>query len=160
MSREISTRPKPYYMLLFPLLVLAVVVLALFTWSPQPWDFKEPAGVVRSPATPQQTIISVERGQAVGAEAYWDGFRLDAGWHLAETATNGRYELVANVTNILPPRETRIARVLVTVRVADRTMAVMRCSAMVRGTDSKPLVCSEFGAQYSSRWNRITLETY
>ena len=160
MQETLTDRPKYYQAVVFGLLVLAVVALALFAWSPQPWDSKELAGVVRPSATPQQTIISVEQGQAVGAEAYWDTFRLDAGWHLAETPTDGRYELVANVTNLQAPRETSVVRVLVVVRVGERTMAAMRCGATIKGTESKPLVCAEFGAQYSSRWSRITLETY
>lgn len=144
---------------LFPSLVTGVVLLAVAIWQPLAYDVSpavvRPPVVLPGPAIPS-TIVSVAQGQVVGDEAFWDGFRLDQGWHLAETGDYGRYTLVANVSNI--QGEPATARVLVQVRVADRDFEMLMCRVTLEAGDSKPLICADTShASYTSRWSRITL---
>lgn len=143
---------------LFPVLITAVVLLAAWLWQPSLVDVNPaivPSAIEPGPSVPE-TIVSVGQGQVVGDEAFWHGFRLDRGWHLAETGDYGRYTLVATVSNI--QGEPATARVLVQIRVADRDIEMLMCRVTLEAGDSKPLICADTGhASYTSRWSRITL---
>lgn len=153
-----TDRRQHHWFALFPLIIMTVIGLAVFLWPPQEYDITP---LVRPPvaepgAAVPTTITSVKQGEAVGAEAYWKGFRLNGGWHLAETATYGRYDLVANVTNIEDAPDT--ARVLVQIRVADRDVDMLLCRVSLQGGETKPLICADTNhADYTSRWSRITI---
>lgn len=150
------TRRKHWHMVVLPIVAgIAIALLAL--WPQQSVNL---APLVRPPVAeagvPGQDIVSVARGQAVGAEAYWKGFRLNSGWSLVETANYSRYKMVADVTNESDTPD--VAQVLVTIRIADRTTDVLYCKADLKPGETKPLVCAETGQlSYNSHWNRITL---
>lgn len=143
---------------LFPILTTIAVLLAAWLWQPSAVDVSplvKPPMIEVGVAVPE-TIVSVGQGQVVGDEAFWHGFRLDRGWHLAETGDYGRYTLVATVSNI--QGEPATARVLVQVRVAERDIEMLLCRVTLEAGDSKPLICSDTShASYTSRWSRITL---
>jgi hypothetical protein len=158
MNRVTSTRR--HQLALLPLILMAVVGLAVLLFPPTGPDQDRFASVVRPPvadAGMPQTIADVAQGQPVGEEAYWKGFRLNAGWHLAPTANSGRYTLAGNVTNFEDSPAS--AQVLVRIRVADRYAELLLCEALLKGKETKTLSCVDVAhAQYSSRWSRIILQ--
>jgi len=144
-------------MALFPALLVLGVGLAVYLWPSQQYDVtplvKPPVAEAGS-AVPQM-IVTVKQGEAVGAEAYWKGFRLNTGWHLEEN-DHGRYDLVGNVTNIEDAPDT--ARVLVQIRVGERDADMLMCRVSLEGGETKPLICADTNhAAYTSRWARITI---
>jgi hypothetical protein len=147
----------------FPLLLMAALVLAVWLWPTGTWPSAGVASSIRppvagpGPAVPQ-TILSVAQGQAVGAEAVWDGFRLNSGWYLAENATSGRYDMVANVTNETDVPD--VAGILVQIRVGERNADLLMCTAKLQAHETKEFSCAPTGhAQYTSRWSRITISS-
>lgn len=160
--RETSTR-RLDHMIGLVVLVTAIVALACLLWPPQRRDSSELASAVRPPVAEAgspvpQTIVSVAQGQVVGDEAYFKGFRLNSGWHLAPSGDYGRYTLVASVTNIMDTPD--IAHVIVNIRVGERDVEMLLCRKTLQGGETGALICADMGhAQYSSRWSRITLST-
>jgi hypothetical protein len=149
---------RRHVMAVLPLLVMITVGLAVYLWPPQKFDV---APLVRPPVTEAgsavpQTITSVAQGQVVGDEAYWMGFRLNQGWHLAPAGDYGHYGLVASVTNQTDTPD--VARVLVTIRVGERDSDLLMCMSELGPGETKPLSCAKTShAAYTSRWSRITL---
>lgn len=155
--------PRPWWytrhgMVLLPILVTGLVALACWLWPPQTYDVaplvRPPVAEAGSPVP--QTIVSLAQGQPVGGEEYFKGFRLNTGWHLAPAGDYGRYNLVADVTNVGGTPDT--AHVLVTIRVAERDVEMLLCRKTLMAGETGALVCADMGhAQYTSRWSRITL---
>jgi hypothetical protein len=151
------TRPKLSPFVLFPVIITAVVLLAAWLWQPT----VDVSPLVRPPmieagAPVPEVVTSVAQGQVVGAEAFWDGYRLDSGWHLAQAGDYGRYTFIGSVSNI--QGEAGTARLLVQVRVAERNIETMMCRVTLEAGDSKPLICADtHHASYTSRWSRITI---
>lgn len=154
---EVLKNPKHRFAL-FPILITAAIVLSLWLWPSTEYDVTP---LVRPPvaeagAAVPTTIVSVAQGQPVGDEAYFKGFRLNSGWHLAETGDYGRYTLLADVTNIEDSPDT--ARVIVTIRVGERDVDLLMCRVSLEGGQTKPLICADTAhASYTSRWARITI---
>jgi hypothetical protein len=130
-------------------LVIIGVVVALAVWI---WPSQKVAMPIR------ETILSVAQGQPVGDEAYFRGFLLNTGWHMAEAPPYGRYTLVAEVTNEQMVRD--VAHVMLTIHVGERLYTQL-CEATLNPNETKALECRDTGlASFTSRWARITLSTY
>jgi hypothetical protein len=158
MTQEISTRRRWTKLELLPLLLIAIAGFTIFFWPTPTVDvsplYKPP---VSGPgAAAPETIVSVAQGQPVGNEAYWDGFRLNSGWHMAPDGKSGRYMLVADVTNTSDVPD--VASVLVTIRVGERDLDLLACNASIGPAQTRPLLCADTGhSQFTSRWGRITI---
>jgi len=151
-------RKRHHHLALFPLMIMLGVGLAIWLAPPQEYDVT-PAirpPVAEAGAAVPTTIVSVAQGQPVGDEAYFEGFRLNTGWHLAQTATYGRYDLDATVTNVSDSPD--IARVLVTIRVGERNVEMLMCRVSLSAGETGILMCADtHHADYSPRWSRVTL---
>lgn len=154
---EVLKNPKHRFAM-FPILITTAIVLSLWLWQSPEYDVSplvSPPVAEAGSAVPQ-TIVTVAQGQVVGDEAYWKGFRLNRGWHLAETGDYGRYTLVADVTNTMDTPDT--ARAIVQVRVADRDVDMLMCRVSLDPGETKAMICADTAhASYTSRWTRITI---
>lgn len=152
---------RKHHFALFPLLIMTVLGLAVYLWPPYTADVsplvKPPVAEAGAPVP--QTIVTVAQGQAVGDEAYWEGFRLNRGWYLAENHIGDQpleYGLSADVTNTMDVPD--VARIMVQVRVGERNAETLYCQATLGAGETKPFSCQPSAhAQYTSRWGRITI---